>query len=166
MAKGRRAKPSDRSAGIWFAHIGVHQSRLESITSSALKQIHDSGEAQYLENQLPLGYRARAQKAVNNNFPFSSHDNRHSLENVGEYFDSGLGRRKVEPERRQHNSQNFFLEAHELVPNSKDGLTTYQTSYVKHENTESTFWRRYPKQHKKWCTDKPAPETGKKPAAK
>ncbi|NWX42891.1 TEX36 protein, partial [Steatornis caripensis] len=58
------------------------------------------------------------QKAVNNNFPFSSHDNRHCLQNVGEYFDLGMGRRKVEPERRQQNSQNFFLWAHESVPSS------------------------------------------------
>lgn len=27
------------------------------------------------------------QRAVNNSFPFSSHDNRHCLQNVGEYFD-------------------------------------------------------------------------------
>ncbi|NXX80984.1 TEX36 protein, partial [Urocolius indicus] len=58
------------------------------------------------------------QKAMNNSFPFSSHDNRHCLQNVGEYFDFGMGLRKVEPERQQQNSQNFFLWAHESVPSS------------------------------------------------
>ncbi|KFP87951.1 Testis-expressed sequence 36 protein, partial [Apaloderma vittatum] len=58
------------------------------------------------------------QKTRNNNFPFSSHDNRHSLENVGEYFDLGMGRRKVKPERLQQNPQNYFLWAPESVPSS------------------------------------------------
>ncbi|KFP63133.1 Testis-expressed sequence 36 protein, partial [Cariama cristata] len=58
------------------------------------------------------------QRAADNNFPFSSHDNRCCLQNVGQYFDLGMGRRKVEPERRQQNSQNFFLWVHESVPSS------------------------------------------------
>ncbi|XP_071605761.1 testis-expressed protein 36 [Heliangelus exortis] len=163
MAKGRRANPSDRSAGVWFAHPGAHQSQPESITRSALKQIQQPGEVQYIEDRLPRAYRAREQKAVNNNFPFSSHDNRHSLRNVGEYFDSGMGRRKVDPERQQQNSQNFLLWAHESAPSSKDGLTIYQTSFGRHENTEREFFRRYPKQHSQKCgTDNPVPKNRRK----
>ncbi|XP_068253566.1 testis-expressed protein 36 [Nyctibius grandis] len=154
--------PEDTEPCPRFAHIGVCQSQPESITSSALKQVQNSGAAQYIEDRLPLGYRAREQRAVNNNFPFSSHDNRHCLQNVGEYFDFGMGRRKVEPERRQHNSLNFFLWAHESVPSSKDGLTIYQTSFVEDQNTESPIHRRYPKHHsEKWCTAKPVPENEK-----
>ncbi|KFO85242.1 Testis-expressed sequence 36 protein, partial [Buceros rhinoceros silvestris] len=59
----------------------------ESETSSALKQVQDSGAARYIEDRLPRAYRTREQRAVNNNFPFSSHDNRHCLQNAGEYFD-------------------------------------------------------------------------------
>ncbi|NXA34527.1 TEX36 protein, partial [Eudromia elegans] len=70
-----------------FAHLGLCQGQLESTTGSALKQGQDAGEVQYVEERLPPGYRARQRKAVNNNFPFSSHDNRHGLQNVGEYFD-------------------------------------------------------------------------------
>uniref|UniRef100_A0A8D0ENW4 Domain of unknown function with conserved HDNR motif domain-containing protein n=1 Tax=Strix occidentalis caurina TaxID=311401 RepID=A0A8D0ENW4_STROC len=100
--------------------------------------------------------------AVNNNFPFSCHDNRQCLQNVGEYFDFGMGRRKVEPERRQQNSQNFFLWAHESVPSGEDGLTIYQTSFVKDLNTEGPFCRWYPKHHsEKCCTDKPVPKNKK-----
>ncbi|KAM6306114.1 testis-expressed protein 36 [Aegotheles albertisi] len=163
MAKGRGSRPCQQRAGAWFAHIGVCQSHPESTTSSALKQVQNLGEAQYIEDRLPLAYRAREQEAVNNNFPFSSHDNRHRLQNVAEYFDSGMGRKKVEPERQQQNSQNFFLWAHESVPSNKDGLTIYQTSFVKYQNTESTFYRRYPKHHsEKWCTGKPVPENEEK----
>ncbi|XP_038037647.2 testis-expressed protein 36 isoform X2 [Anas acuta] len=145
-----------------FAHVGGCQSQPESTTSSALKQARDAQAAQHMEGRLPPAYRAREQKAVKNNFPFSSHDNRHCLQNVGEYFDFGMGRRKVEPERRQQNSQNFFLWAHESVPSSEDGLTIYQTSFVKGQNTESPFCRRYPKHHTKESrTDKSAPENEK-----
>ncbi|XP_028943212.1 testis-expressed protein 36 [Antrostomus carolinensis] len=162
MPKRRCTHPSEQRAGIWFAHIGVCQSQLESTTRSAQKQVQNSGAAQYIEDRLPPGYRAREQRAVNDNFPFSSHDNRHCLQNVGEYFDFGMGRRKVEPERRQHNSHDFCLWAHESVPSSKDGLTIYQTSFVKYQNTESTFFRRYPKHHlEKRCPDKPVPENEK-----
>ncbi|XP_009474044.1 PREDICTED: testis-expressed sequence 36 protein [Nipponia nippon] len=162
MPKGRWSQPSEQHAGAWFAHVGVCKSQLESTTSSALKQVQNSGAAQYIEDRLPLAYRAQEQRAVNNNFPFSSHDNRHCLQNVGEYFDFGMGRRKVKPERRQQNSRNFFLWAHESVPSNEGGLTIYQTSFVKQQNTESSFCRRYPKHHsEKCCTDKPVPENEK-----
>ncbi|XP_021147699.2 testis-expressed protein 36 isoform X1 [Columba livia] len=141
-----------------FAHVEVCQSQPESITSSAQKQVQDLGEAQRIEESLPLAYKTREQKAVNNNFPFSSHDNRHCLQNVGEYFDSGMGRKKPPPERRQQNSHNFFLWAHESVPSREDGLTVYQTSFVRGQSIEQPFGRRYPKHHsEKWCTGKPVP---------
>ncbi|XP_009985639.1 PREDICTED: testis-expressed sequence 36 protein [Tauraco erythrolophus] len=162
MPKGRWSQPSEQRAGAWFAHVGVCQSQPESTTRSALKWIQNPGAAQYVDDRLPLAYRIREQRAVNNNFPFSSHDNRHCLQNVGEYFDSGMGRRKVKPESRQQNSQNFLQWAHESVPSGEDGLTIYQTSFVKDQNTESPFCRRYPKHHsEKWCTDKPVPEEKK-----
>lgn len=77
-------------------------------------------------------------------------------------FFEGMGRRKVEPERRQQNSQNFLLWAHESAPSTKDGLTMYQTSFVKGQVTESPFCRRYPKHHsEKWCIGKTVPENEK-----
>ncbi|XP_067995376.1 testis-expressed protein 36 [Melanerpes formicivorus] len=145
-----------------FAHAGAFQGQLDSTTSSALKEVYSLGAAQYIEERLLPAYRAREQRAVNNNFPFSSHDNRHCLHNFGEYFDLGMGQRKAEPERRQQNSQNFQLWAHEAVPSSKDGLTIYQTSFVKNQKAEGPFYRRYPKHHsEKWCSGKHAPESEK-----
>uniref|UniRef100_A0A8B9QWH3 Testis expressed 36 n=1 Tax=Apteryx owenii TaxID=8824 RepID=A0A8B9QWH3_APTOW len=87
MPKGRSANPCTERDGAWFAHMGLCQSHPESTTGSALKQVQNAEEVEYIEERLPPGYRAREQKAVNNNFPFSSHDNRHCLQNVGEYFD-------------------------------------------------------------------------------
>uniref|UniRef100_A0A8C0BRF2 Domain of unknown function with conserved HDNR motif domain-containing protein n=1 Tax=Buteo japonicus TaxID=224669 RepID=A0A8C0BRF2_9AVES len=87
MSRGRCSHPSEQRTGAWFAHVGVCQDKPESTTTSALKQVQNSGAAQYVEDRLPLAYRTREQRAVNNNFPFSSHDNRHCLQNVGEYFD-------------------------------------------------------------------------------
>ncbi|XP_013800394.2 testis-expressed protein 36 [Apteryx mantelli] len=159
MPKGRSANPCTERDGAWFTHMGLCQSHPESTTGSALKQVQNAEEVEYIEERLPPGYRAREQKAVNNNFPFSSHDNRHCLQNVGEYFDFGFGRKKVEPERRQQNSQNFCLWAHESVPSSDDGFTIYQTSFMKDQNTERPFCRRYPKHHLEKCySDKPIPE--------
>ena len=39
---------------------------------------------------------------------FSKHDNRHALRSNGEYFDLGLGRRRVENQRNQHLSENHI----------------------------------------------------------
>ncbi|XP_063195997.1 testis-expressed protein 36 [Chroicocephalus ridibundus] len=136
MPKGKCDQPGQQRAGAWFAHVGVRQCQPESITSSALKQVlRNSGAAQSIEDRLPQAYRAR---------------------------ENGMGRRKVEPERRQQNSHNFFLWAHEPVPSNDDGLTTYQTSFRKNQNVESPFHRRYPKHHsEKSCTDKAVPENEK-----
>ncbi|XP_074015313.1 testis-expressed protein 36 [Numenius arquata] len=135
MLKGKCDQPGQQRAGAWFAHVGVCQSQPESTTSSALKQVQNLGAAQSIEERLPQAYRAR---------------------------ENGMGRRKVEPERRQQNSHNFFLWAHEPVPSNEDGLTTYQTSFMKNENTESPFYRRFPKHHlEKCCTDRALPGNGK-----
>ncbi|KAM9549492.1 testis-expressed protein 36 isoform 1-T1 [Guaruba guarouba] len=155
MHRDRRVQPSAQRTGNWFAHIGIDPSQPVSTTSSAQKQVQNNETAQHIEEKLPLVHKAQEQTAVKNNFPFSFHDNKHCLRNVGEYFDFGLGRRKVEPERRQQNSQNFFLWAHEPVPSREDGLTIYQTSFMKDKSSESPVYRRYPKHHtEKQCIEK------------
>ncbi|XP_030343059.1 testis-expressed protein 36 isoform X1 [Strigops habroptila] len=159
MPGDRRVHPSAQRTGNWFAHIGVDQNQPKSTTSSAQNQVQNKGAAQYIEEELPLAHKAREQTAVKNNFPLSFHDNKHCLRNVGEYFDFGLGRRKVEPERRQQNSQNFFLWAHEPVPSREDGLTIYQTSFMNGKSSESPIYTRYPKDHtEKQCIENPIPE--------
>ncbi|XP_053890265.1 testis-expressed protein 36 isoform X2 [Malaclemys terrapin pileata] len=159
-APGLRTPPPTLRRGVkwaiprlWtqFPHLGIFHSQPESITDCMLKQVQNPEEVQYIEKRLPLVYKIREQKAVKNHFPFSTHDNRHCLQNVGEYFDFSLGRKKVEPERRQQNSQNFCLWAHEYIPNSHDGFTIYQTSFIGDQDTKRPFCRRYPKQHLERC---------------
>ncbi|NWV67487.1 TEX36 protein, partial [Malurus elegans] len=70
-----------------FIHVGEEQGELESVTSSALRHVLNSAAALGQEHRMPLEYKAREQKAGNNNFPFSSHDNRHDICNAAEYFD-------------------------------------------------------------------------------
>uniref|UniRef100_A0A7M4FX90 Testis expressed 36 n=1 Tax=Crocodylus porosus TaxID=8502 RepID=A0A7M4FX90_CROPO len=55
--------------------------------------VQNPEEAESIEKKLPVAYKIREQQAVNN-FPFSSHDNKHCLQNGGEYFDfvtAGMG---------------------------------------------------------------------------
>ncbi|XP_062491227.1 testis-expressed protein 36 isoform X1 [Pezoporus occidentalis] len=161
MHRDRRVHPSAQRTLNWFAYIGVDQNQAEPTTSSAQNQVQNKA-APYIEEKLPLAFKAQEQTALKNNFPFSFHDNKHCLRNVGEYFDFGLGRRKVEPERRQQNSQNFLQWAHKPVPSKEDGLTIYQTSFMKDKSSESPIYRRYPKQHtEKQCTEKPILEKEK-----
>uniref|UniRef100_A0A452I8S8 Domain of unknown function with conserved HDNR motif domain-containing protein n=1 Tax=Gopherus agassizii TaxID=38772 RepID=A0A452I8S8_9SAUR len=87
MPKGRLANPSTERDGAWFPHLGIFHSQPESVTDCMLKQVQNPEEVQYIEKRLPLVYKIREQKAVKNHFPFSTHDNRHCLQNVGEYFD-------------------------------------------------------------------------------
>ncbi|NWH97014.1 TEX36 protein, partial [Tichodroma muraria] len=70
-----------------FAPFGEEQSELESTTSASLKHVLNSAAALGPEHKMPLEYKARVQVAGNNNFPFSSHDNRHNICNAAEYFD-------------------------------------------------------------------------------
>ncbi|XP_037760994.1 testis-expressed protein 36 isoform X1 [Chelonia mydas] len=162
MPKGRLANPSTARDGAWFPHLGLFHSQPESITDYMLKQVQNPEEVRYIEKRLPLVYKIREQKAVKNHFPFSTHDNRNCLQNVGEYFDFNVGRKKVEPERRQQNSQNFCLWAHEYIPSSHDGFTIYQTSFIGDQDTRRPFCRRYPKQHLERCyTDTSIPENEK-----
>ncbi|XP_035563825.1 testis-expressed protein 36 isoform X4 [Canis lupus baileyi] len=115
MAKGRRFNPALDKDGRWrvlvfqFPQIGLTQKTPESSTSAVLKEPHRPHLSRQVEERLPPIYKVREKQAVNNNFPFSVHDNRHSFQSSGCYLDSGLGRRKISPEKRQHVSRNFNL---------------------------------------------------------
>ncbi|NXO26351.1 TEX36 protein, partial [Cisticola juncidis] len=70
-----------------FAHEGEQEGELESTTSASLRHVLDTAAALGTEFRQPLEYKARVEKAGNNHFPFSSHDNRHEICNAVEYFD-------------------------------------------------------------------------------
>ncbi|EPY78210.1 hypothetical protein CB1_001111027 [Camelus ferus] len=88
MAKGRRFNPPLDKDGRWFPHIGLVQKTPESITCTMLKEPQSPRLSRQVEGKLPPIYKVREKQAVSNNFPFSVHDNRHSFQNSGYYFDS------------------------------------------------------------------------------
>ncbi|XP_051002968.1 testis-expressed protein 36 [Acomys russatus] len=145
MAKGRRFKPPLVKDGCWFPHIGLLQKVPESITCTALKEIHCPHLAQQVQKKLPSVYKIREKQAENKNFPFSAHDNRHSFEDCGYFFDSGLGRKKALPDKGQHTSRNFNLWACDFIPSHFDGLSNNQTSYVHKDAVVISTFRRFPK---------------------
>ncbi|XP_036295234.1 testis-expressed protein 36 [Pipistrellus kuhlii] len=159
MAKGRRFNPPLDKDGRWFLHIGVTQKTPESITSETLKEPQNPRFTRQIEDRLPPIYRAREKQAAHNNFPFSMHDNRHSLRSSGLYADSALGRRKVAPEKRQHVSRNFNLWACDYVPSYFDGFSNNQISYVCPEAVVVPPFRRFPRQYDEvWATWRFLPE--------
>ncbi|XP_020756079.1 testis-expressed protein 36 isoform X2 [Odocoileus virginianus] len=88
MVKGRRFNPPLDKDGRWFPHIGLTQKTPESITSMMLKESYSPRLSRQVEEKLPPIYKVREKQAVNNNFPFSDHDNRHSFQDSGFYLDS------------------------------------------------------------------------------
>nr|XP_033796541.1 testis-expressed protein 36 isoform X2 [Geotrypetes seraphini] len=151
MPKGRRSNPSTEKDGKWFPHGAEFQNQFISTTASMLMQTIEP-DVQEIETTLPLLSKIQPQKVLNMEFPFSRHDNRHALQNTGEYFDTGLGRKKPDKEKSQLNSLNFNLWCHDKPPAVTcrlDGFSNYQTSYVfqQQEQTEPSFYRRYPKNH-------------------
>ncbi|XP_010356006.1 testis-expressed protein 36 isoform X2 [Rhinopithecus roxellana] len=88
MTKGRRFNPPSDKDGRWFPHIGLMQKTSESNTSATLKEPQSPHSPRQVEGKLPPIYKVREKQAVNNQFPFSVHDNRHRLENSGCYLDS------------------------------------------------------------------------------
>ncbi|XP_041317061.1 testis-expressed protein 36 [Pyrgilauda ruficollis] len=155
----------------WFSHDdGAQLGELESVTSASLKHVLNSVAAVGQEHRMPLQYKARVQKAGNNNFPFSSHDNRHDICNAVEYFDLGMGVRKLDPEKQRQNSHNFFEWARAPGRSSSEGfVTVYQSTFVSDQSPgkEEQNHRRYPKHHTQSHSDHqessstPAPEDEK-----
>ncbi|KAF4787773.1 testis expressed 36 [Turdus rufiventris] len=168
MAEDGSGQPGDRRPGDWFAHLGVEHGELESTTTASQRHVLNSAAALGKVHRMPLEYKARVQEAGNNNFPFSSHDNRHDICNAAEYFDLGMGLRKQDPEKQKKNSHNFFEWARAPGRSSSEGfITVYQTSFVADQasGSEGCCCRRYPKHHihkpctsPKQCCAKHAPE--------
>ncbi|XP_028916995.1 testis-expressed protein 36 isoform X2 [Ornithorhynchus anatinus] len=101
------------------------------------------------------------QPETNPSFPFSAHDNKHSLQDSGEYFDSGLGRRKVTPVRRQHNSNSSRFWKDESVSGCFRGSTTYQVAFVAQGPVPDWGRRRFPQHHgQRWAALPPRPAPG------
>nr|XP_004659253.1 testis-expressed protein 36 [Jaculus jaculus] len=157
MVKGSRFNPTLEKDGKWFPHNV--QKTPESITGAMLKEPLCPHLPKQLEAKLPPIYKVREKQAVNNSFPFSAHDNRHSFQSCGCYLDSGLGRKKISPDKRQHVSQNFNLWACDCTPSCLDGLSNNQISYVYKDAMVVSGFRRFPRCYKeRWSAMKFIPK--------
>ncbi|KAE8590336.1 hypothetical protein XENTR_v10018023 [Xenopus tropicalis] len=105
----------------------------------------------YRENRtLPFIQPPKCKIEVQRAYPFSSHDNRHSLQSSAEYFDYGFGRKKISSTKDQHSSRDFNLYCHDPPPKATNlwkGFTVYQMSYRGQQGPQQTFLRRYPKSY-------------------
>ncbi|KAM4852576.1 testis-expressed protein 36 isoform 1-T2 [Thomomys bottae] len=159
MAKGRCFKPALDKDGRWFLPIGLAQKTPESITSAMLKESHSPRLIGQLEGKLPPIFKVREKQAANNSFPFSVHDNRHSFENTGYYFDSGLGRKKIPIDKRQQVSRNFNLWACDCIPSCMDGFPKKQITDVHEEAVVISSFRRFPRCYsERWSAFKCIPQ--------
>ncbi|XP_038600339.1 testis-expressed protein 36 [Tachyglossus aculeatus] len=101
------------------------------------------------------------QPEANPDFPFSAHDNKHSLQNWGEYFDSGLGRRKVAAGRRQHNSSSSRFWKDDPECGRFLGSTSYKEAFVAQGSVPDWGHRRFPRHHGyRWAALPPRPASG------
>ncbi|XP_021077727.1 testis-expressed protein 36 [Mus pahari] len=153
MAKGRRSNPPLNKDGRWFTHTGLMEKTPESITCTSLKETHCPYLFEQVDRRLPPIYKIREKQAASKNFPFSAHDNRHSFQNSGYYFDSGLGRKKFTPDQKQHISRNFNLWACDYIPSNFDGLSNNQTSYVPKKAVVISTFRRFPRHYDERWSD-------------
>ncbi|KAG2462768.1 testis-expressed protein 36 isoform X1 [Polypterus senegalus] len=152
MPKGRKFLPSPANDGKWFSHIGlptVPLPRTSATTTGLTYTWLNTASCKHETQRFPKTF-VREEGKTERTYPISIHDNRLALQNFGEMFDCDLGRKKVSLERRQHNSSNPNLWAHDDVPQvngGDDGLTLYQTSFLGNKTTEPPLYRRYPKSY-------------------
>ncbi|XP_055962677.1 testis-expressed protein 36 [Sorex fumeus] len=151
MTKGRRFNPPVDKDGNWFLPDGPPPATPESVTKAMLKEGSSSFLCRQVDCKLPSIYKVREKRAVDNNFPFSDHDNRHRFQDFGHYLDLGLGRKKISPEKRQQVSKNFNLWASDYVPSSLDSFSNNQISYGYRETPVVPTYRRFPRGYnEKW----------------
>uniref|UniRef100_A0A8C5PR39 Testis expressed 36 n=1 Tax=Leptobrachium leishanense TaxID=445787 RepID=A0A8C5PR39_9ANUR len=153
MPKGRLCIPSNKKDGEWFPHVGMTRKLPRTSAQDMLQQAPPPLRGEY---RLPLICSTRRKTEVQNGYPFSAHDNRHLIQGMGEYFDTGLGYKKTSIGERQHQSQISF---HDGTAGRWDAASLYDISYRGLQDTERPFCRRFPKHHTERSSRmKPLPE--------
>ncbi|XP_075072078.1 testis-expressed protein 36 [Mixophyes fleayi] len=154
MPKGRLYNPPTERHGIWFPHIDVN---IKLPTTSTQDMYHQANTEPRKQQRLPHVCTTWNKNEVQKDYPFSSHDNRHVIQSMGEYLNSDLGRKKAPIEQRQHTSQNLNLSNHETPQRpitDWNVYSNYQVSYMGSQGTEWPFCRRYLKHHHNWSAYK------------
>ncbi|XP_051234513.1 testis-expressed protein 36 [Dicentrarchus labrax] len=148
MVKGGKRYSSMSNDGKWFAHPVLPENETrsrETCTSTGimLTQVKSS-----LPQDLNLErYPKWKTQQESREYPFSGHDNKHSLKDNISVFTQGVGRRKCLDDHRQHNSH-FCLCRDEDDSSSRENITVYQTDFmVKQAVNGPTSTRRFPRNH-------------------
>ncbi|XP_068597735.1 testis-expressed protein 36 [Brachionichthys hirsutus] len=150
MVKGGKRYSSMGDDGKWFAHSVVPENETrnrETCTSTGimLTQVKSS-----LPQMLNLErYPKWKTQQDSREFPFSDHDNKHSLRNSISVFGQGVGRRKCFDHRRQHISH-FCLCHDNGSEETKGHVTVYQADFKEKQATfcgPSGNNRRFPHNH-------------------
>ncbi|XP_035519915.1 testis-expressed protein 36 [Morone saxatilis] len=148
MVKGGKRYSSMSNDGKWFAHPVLPENETRSretctSTGNMLTQVKSS-----LPQDLNLErYPKWKTQQESREYPFSGHDNKHSLKDNISVFTHGVGRRKCLDDHRQHNSH-FCLCRDENDSSSRENVTVYQTDFmVKQAVNGPTSTRRFPRNH-------------------
>ncbi|XP_074092395.1 testis-expressed protein 36 [Macrotis lagotis] len=134
-------------AGIWFSHLGLIEKTPESTTTAMMKQPFLPESKRKVEAQLPLRYQILQKQANRYYYPFSMHNNKHSLDFCGHGLDEGLGRKKLDQVQTHFHSTNFNRWASGYIPSPDDSLSTYQASYMPQPRSKGPLFGFYPKHH-------------------
>lgn len=128
MAKGRTFAPSKEKEGNWFSTRGWP--RTLDVTKPQERRVASPPTRFNSKHEVPF-----------RRFAFSTHDNRHTFQDQGEYFGNGLGRRTF-PDRCQHYSNNLIT-----WETNNDPRSCYMASYHGLQGDDNSRYRRFPRVH-------------------
>ncbi|XP_067858445.1 testis-expressed protein 36 isoform X2 [Heptranchias perlo] len=117
----------------------------ESTTDKSITMQKQNISPSKLNDRLPSLYKVREKNLSQGKFPFSTHDNRYSLDHTGEHLAFGLGQKKVPVAKQTAHSVELWDRGTPSGLTGRFGFTIYQTSYQGNQETERPFYRRYPK---------------------
>ncbi|KAE8280744.1 Testis-expressed protein 36 [Larimichthys crocea] len=147
MVKGGKRYSSMSNDGKWFAHPVSPESKARSCHTGIMLTQAESSLPQALNFERYPKWKTRQESRE---YPFSDHDNKHTLKDNISVFSRGVGRRKCLDDHRQHNSH--FCLCHDGADNSTEqtrgNITNYQTDFmVKQAVNGPTSTRRFPRNH-------------------
>ncbi|KAJ8013620.1 hypothetical protein DPEC_G00031690 [Dallia pectoralis] len=139
---------SRKYEGTWFPHIEQPQMaktetiNMSTITGPTLSQCK-------ITEKYPKIFKNTEHKSENRQFPYSAHDNRETIRDSVEAFDTGLGCKKFYRDGRTNYSR-FFL----WSPGKSDGglglSSSYRTDYLSTQEVspiDTCNHRRFPRNH-------------------
>lgn len=112
-------------------------------TEIMLGDIHDKRAHAMTEARCPKNHSEREKGNYIAENPFSLHDNRHTIQDKGEYFLQGLGRKKATSIQNQHKSANV---TEWKTPGDRDpNYSIYRGDFLADMNTKQPTKRRFHK---------------------